>query len=395
MTTQTHALEGEHEALLPKWWRSVDTWSIALIMMLFFIGIVLSFAASPPLAEKRGLEPMYFVFKHSAFGAMSIAIMLAISMLSVQNARRLGCIVFLVAMVALAFLPVFGSDFNKGATRWYSLGFGSLQPSEFLKPGLVVVTAWLISGTKDDLGPEGYFFSLFLTLSAVVLLVMQPDFGQSALVLCSWAVVYFISGGSMLLLYVLAFLGLAAGYLAYMNVEHVSNRINEFIFVLSGKTDNKFTQLDLAANAIENGGLFGTGSGDGKVKWSLPDAHTDLIIAVAAEEYGLAMVILIVLLFMLLLWRSISRLAMSDSNFIILAGTGLIATFTLQALINLLVTVRLFPPKGMTLPLISQGGSSMLAIGLLLGILLALTRSNDAVDLSDLPISDSMERQDI
>ncbi len=375
---------GEHGAdpLLPRWWRTVDIWSIGVVIALFFIGIILSFASSPPLAEKRDVSVMLLIGKHVVFGSGAIGLMLALSMLSVQNARRLGCLLFLAAFVLLALLPFFGTDFQKGAVRWFSLGFASLQPSEFIKPGLIMVTAWLIAATREELGSEGYILSLLLTLMVVGLLVIQPDFGQSILVLAGWCVVYFVSGASMLLLYVIGLLTLAAGYLAYRNSEHFQSRIDEFVTEILGDGGTTYAQLDMATNAIINGGLLGMGQGNGTVKWTLPDAHTDLIIAVAAEEYGLAMVGLIVLLFVVLLWRSLSRLSRSRSLFVGIAGAGLITTFSLQALINLLVTVRLIPPKGMTLPFLSQGGSSLLAVGLLLGMLLALTRTPEDQDRS-------------
>jgi len=383
LVTETYAGEHAPRALLPKWWRTVDLWSIGLVFMLFFIGIILSFASSPPLAEDRKVSVMFLIGKHAIFGISAFVLMLAISMLSVQNARRLGCLLFVVAFVLLALLPFFGTDFQKGAVRWYSLGFASLQPSEFIKPGLIMVTAWLIAGTRDELGSEGFILSLFLTFPVVGLLLIQPDFGQSILVLAGWCVVYFVSGASMLLLYVIGLLTLLAGWLAYQNSEHFQSRINEFLTEILGDGGATYEQLDIATSAIINGGLFGTGPGNGTVKWHLPDAHTDLIIAVAAEEYGLVMVGLIVLLFVVLLWRSITRLSRSGSYFIGIAGTGLITTFSLQALINLLVTVRLIPPKGMTLPFLSQGGSSQLAVGLLLGMLFALTRKLDDEDVLD------------
>ena len=362
------------DAIIPKWWRSVDTWTVYAVVMLFCLGIILSFASSPPLAEKRNVEPLFFVFRHVFFGGLGITIMLSVSILSIRNARRLGCIVFLVSLAGIMLLPIFGSDFGKGANRWFSLGFGSLQPSEFLKPGLIVVSAWLISGSKEENGPPGFLLSLIITLFSICFLVMQPDFGQAVLVLFGWSMLYFVSGAAVAPLVFLGGATILCGYFAYLSSEHFSRRIDEFLMVLSGTSTKSVTQLDFATDAISNGGLFGTGAGEGTVKWYLPDAHTDLIIAVAAEEYGLVMVVLIALLFVLILWKSISRLAVIDDHFTVLAGAGLISSFSVQALINISVAVRLVPPKGMTLPMISQGGSSMLAIGLLLGMLLSFTR---------------------
>ena len=247
--------------------------------------------------------------------------MLVTSMLSPMLVRRLAVLGFLAALVALALLPVFGTDFGKGAVRWYSLGVGSLQPSEFLKPGFVVAAAWLMAASEEINGPPGKSWSLMLALMIVALLAMQPDYGQAALVLFGWGVMYFVAGAPILLLVVMAGGVVAAGSVAYANSEHFARRIDGF---LTPEVDPN-TQLGFATNAIREGGFFGVGVGEGEVKWSLPDAHTDFIIAVAAEEYGLVLVLCIIALYALIVIRSLLRLMRERDTFIRLAGTGLVA----------------------------------------------------------------------
>ncbi|MEO0915232.1 MAG: putative peptidoglycan glycosyltransferase FtsW, partial [Pseudomonadota bacterium] len=264
--------------------------------------------------------------------------------------------------------------------RWYSLGFASLQPSEFLKPAFVILTAWLMAASYEPNGPPGKAISFTIAVTLVVMLVLQPDFGQAGLILGAWGLMYFVAGASMVLLIVLAALVMAGGVIAYQTSEHVARRIDGF---LSPDLDPR-TQLGFATNAIQEGGILGVGVGEGTVKWSLPDAHTDFIIAVAAEEYGLVMCLAIILLFATVVIRSMIRLVRERDPFIRLAGTGLAAMFGLQALINMGVAVRLLPAKGMTLPFVSYGGSSLLAAGIALGMLLALTRERPQDHVTDM-----------
>ena len=372
------ALAGE--PILPRWWRTLDRWSMTCIFILFGIGLLLGLAASPPLAERNGLEAFYYVQRQAIFGTIAMLVMIATSMMSPQLVRRLGVIGFGVAFVALTLLPVFGTDFGKGAVRWYSLGFGSFQPSEFLKPGFVIVAAWLLSASQDINGPPGKSYSLGLTLVIVAFLAFQPDFGQASLVLFSWGLMYFIAGAPILILVVLAGGTLLAGTVAYDNSEHFARRIDAF---LSSDLEPN-TQLDYATNAIQQGGFFGVGVGEGQVKWSLPDAHTDFIIAVAAEEYGLILVLIILALFLVITVRSLMRLMRERDPFIRLAGSGMACMFGIQALINTGVAVRLLPAKGMTLPFVSYGGSSLIAGGIAVGMLLAFTRHRPQGEIGDL-----------
>lgn len=368
------------EPVLPKWWRTVDKWSMSCILMLFGVGLLLGFAASPPLAAKNGLEPFHYVQRQMVFGGLALMAMVLTSMMSPVVVRRLAVLGFIAAFVALALLPFFGTDFGKGATRWYSLGFASFQPSEFLKPGFVVVAAWMMAASLEINGPPGKTWSFALCISIVLMLALQPDFGQACLVLFGWGVMYFVAGAPITLLVGMAGMVIVAGTVAYANSEHFARRIDGFLSVDVDPT----TQLGYATNAIREGGLFGVGVGEGEVKRYLPDAHTDFIIAVAAEEYGLVLVLCIIALFTGIVVRSLLRLVRERDPFIRLAGTGLACMFGVQAMINMGVAVRLLPAKGMTLPFVSYGGSSVIASGIAVGMLLAFTRTRPQGEISDI-----------
>ena len=370
----------EGEAVLSRWWRTLDKSVLTAILILFSIGLLLGLASSPPLAEKNGLAPFHYVYRQAIFGSLALFVMLVFSMLPSRVIRRLGVFGFLLCFVALCLLPFFGTDFGKGAVRWYGLGFASVQPSEFLKPGFIVTVAWLISANGQINGPPGRLWSFIITMLVVALLIIQPDFGQACLILFGWGIIYFVAGASFILLAALALMVLAAGSMAYSYSEHFAKRIDGF---LSPDIDPR-TQLGYATNAIQEGGFFGVGVGEGQVKWSLPDAHTDFIISVAAEEYGLFLVVLIILLFTWIVLTSLIRLLKERDAFNRLAGSGLVAMFGIQAIINVGVAVRLLPAKGMTLPFVSYGGSSIIAMGITIGMLLALTRVRPQKDIGDI-----------
>ena len=359
------------DPVLPRWWRTIDKWALTAVFALFGVGMLLGLAASVPLAEKNGLEPFYYVKRQALFGGVGLVVMVAISMMSPQQVRRIGVVGFAMAFLTLMALPVIGTDFGKGAVRWISLGFASFQPSEFLKPGFVIVSAWFMAAALEVAGPPGRLYSFILTALIVVTLALQPDFGQASLILFSWMVMYFVSGAPILPLVAAGGLSAAGGFLAYNMSEHVARRINGF---LSAEVDPR-TQIGYATNAIQEGGFFGVGVGEGSVKWSLPDAHTDFIVAVAAEEYGLVLVLGIIALYAIVVLRSLTRMMAERDPFARIAGTGLAFAFGEQALINMGVAVRLLPAKGMTLPFVSYGGSSVIASGIALGFLLALTRT--------------------
>ena len=368
------------EAILPRWWRTVDRWTLSCVFTLFAIGLLLALASTPPLANRNGLPPFHYVERQAFFGAVALVVMLITSMMSPRLLRRIGIVGFAAGFVALAFLPFLGTDFGKGAVRWYSLGFTSLQPSEFLKPAFILLVAWLMAAAQGPDAPPGRMISLGVLLTVVGLLAVQPDFGQAALIMFGWGVMYFVAGAPIFLLVGIVGLAVAGGVAAYVSSEHFARRIDGF---LSPDIDPR-TQLGYATNAIQEGGLFGVGVGGGQVKRSLPDAHTDFIIAVAAEEYGVVLVLVIIALFATIALRALVRLTRERDAFVRLAGTGLVCMVSAQAIINMGVAVRLLPTKGMTLPLVSYGGSSLIATGITLGVLLAFTRTRPQGEIGDI-----------
>ena len=368
------------EPLISEWWRTVDKFSLFAVIVLFIIGLLLCMASSPPLAENNEKPSFYYVQKQLLFGFISFSLIIFLSIIEVKNSRRLAIIGFFLSFILLIFLPLMGTDFGKGAVRWFSIMSFSIQPSEFLKPFFIIFTAWLISGSLEKNGPPGRLISFSIMVIIVLFLTSQPDFGQATLIISSWSIIYFISGASILILFVILLFCVFLAILAYFNSEHVANRLNGFI---SPELD-PLTQLGYATNAIKTGGFLGVGVGEGKVKWKLPDAHTDFIIAVAAEEYGLLLCLIILSIFLFIIIKSLLRLINEPSIFIKLAGIGLISLLAMQTLINVGVAVRLLPAKGLTLPFISYGGSSVLSMGILMGFLLSYTRSRPKNEIQDI-----------
>ena len=368
------------DPVLPRWWRNVDRWSLLAVFVLFCIGLLLCMAASPPLAESNQKVHFYYVYRQAGFGIISLLIMIVISMLPLTLVRRFALSGFFICVIAIILLPAFGTDYGKGAIRWFSFASLSLQPSEFLKPCFIIFSGWIMKSSFDLNGPPGRLISFICAFILSLLLALQPDFGQASLIIGSWVIMYFVSGASIILLFFIILIIGGCGFFSYLNSEHVRERINGFL----SSDINPLTQIGYATNAIKEGGYLGVGLGEGEVKWKLPDAHTDFIIAVAAEEYGLLLCLLIILIYAFIVIRSMRRLTHEVSIFVRLSGIGITSLLAMQAIINLGVAVRLLPAKGMTLPFISYGGSSLLAMGLLMGFLLALTRKRPKNDFQDI-----------
>jgi cell division protein FtsW len=352
-----------------EWWWTVDRLTLAAIGALMLAGVVLSLAASPPVAGRLGLEPFYFVNRHILFLLPSTAVMLAVSFLNPHQVRRLSLLVFAVSLVLVAATPFFGPEI-KGARRWLILSGISIQPSEFLKPAFVIIVAWLFGESAKRPDMPANTFALMLLLTVVALLVLQPDFGQTMLIALVWSALFFTAG--MRVVWVFGIAGLAgAGLLgAYYTVPHVARRIQRFLDPASGDTFN----IDIATESFMRGGWFGKGPGEGTVKRLLPESHTDFVFAVAAEEFGIALCLVIVALFAFIVIRMLLRAMRNDDPFTRFAAAGLTILFAMQSAINMAVNLHLIPAKGMTLPFISYGGSSMISLGYAIGMLLALTR---------------------
>lgn len=357
------------KSIVGRWWWSVDRWTLSALLLLVVIGIVLVSAASPAVAERIHLQPFYFVYRHIAFLIPALAIMFGVSLLGRKMLWRTALVV-LGASMFLMLLTLFVGVEIKGATRWiHMLGF-SLQPSEFAKPAFAVVCAWLMARHHTQPGFPGQALGTGVYAMVLGLLLLQPDLGMSLVLSSIWAVQIFLAGLPMLLVVGLTVLGAVGLFGAYMFFPHVASRIDRFLDPSSG--DNYQVQKSL--DAFSNGGLFGTGPAHGQVKLNLPDAHADFIFAVCGEEMGLIAAIMLVCIFGFILLRSVIRVMNSEDLFIVLASGGLLTQFALQSLIHMGSSLQLLPAKGMTLPFISYGGSSLLSLGLAMGMLLSLTR---------------------
>ena len=358
-----------HRTPFGEWWWTVDRLTLAAIGALMLAGVVLSLAASPPVAGRLGLEPFYFVNRHILFLLPTVAILLAASFLNPRQIRRLAVIVFAVSLIMVAATPMFGAEI-KGARRWLILFGVSIQPSEFLKPAFVILVAWLFGESAKRPDMPSNALSLALLLVVIALLVAQPDFGQTMLIVLVWSALFFIAG--MRLVWVFGLAGVAGiGLLiAYSTVPHVARRIRRFLDPASGDTFN----IDIATESFMRGGWFGKGPGEGTVKRLLPESHTDFVFAVAAEEFGIAFCLALVALFAFIVIRALIRAMRNDDPFTRFAAAGLTILFATQSAINMAVSLHLIPAKGMTLPFISYGGSSMLSLAYAMGMLLALTR---------------------
>lgn len=357
------------KSTLGQWWWTVDRWTLLALIVLAVIGIMLAMAASPAVAGRIGLDPLHFVRRQAAYLPLALVVMLGVSLLSPVGARRLAVVVFLGALVLLVATLFVGTEI-KGARRWISVSGLSLQPSEFVKPAVAVVCAWMFAARR--LGEEipGDLIAFLLFASVVFLLLLQPDVGQALVISAVWFSQWFLAGLPMIWVAAAFGMGVAGLATAYFVFPHVTSRVDRFIDPASGDS----YQVDRAMEAFMNGGLWGRGPGEGTVKSYLPDAHADFILAVAGEEFGLALCLIIVGLFGFVVLRGIVNLMRSTDLFVVIAAAGLLVQFALQALINMGSTTSLMPTKGMTLPFISYGGSSLLALAFGMGILLALTR---------------------
>ncbi|WP_102958938.1 putative lipid II flippase FtsW [Mangrovicella endophytica] len=350
------------------WWWSVDRWFLAAFLTLMVGGLVLSFAASPPVAEKIGLEPFHFVKRHALFLIPSIVAMIGTSMLSPRGVRRMA-LMMLGGSIVLMVLALFIGVEVKGARRWIGVGALAIQPSEFMKPAFVVICAWLFAEKARRADIPGNLFAIILLFIVAALLVAQPDLGQTILTAGAWGGLFFMAGLSWIWIAMLGGLAGAGFFAAYYVFPHVASRIDRF---MTGEGDT--FQTDTAREAIMRGGWLGQGPGEGTVKRLLPDSHTDFAFSVIAEEFGIVTCMLLAGIFCFIVVRGLSIALQQRDVFSRLAISGLVFLFGLQSIINMAVNLQLMPAKGMTLPFISYGGSSMLAVAISAGFVLALTR---------------------
>src|SRR6201998_4550026 len=372
-------LSREQRNPLSEWWWTVDRLQLAAILALILGGLILSLAASPPVATRIGLDPFHFFNRHVMFLLPSFIVLIGVSFLSPRQIRRTALIVFAVSVVLIVATLLIGPEV-KGSRRWITLLGVNIQASESAKRAFVVLAAWLFaeSARRPEMPATSMALALLLTL--ISLLVMEPDFGQTMLILMVWGSLFFIAG--MRMIWVLGLAGAAgAGRSgAYLLVPHVGGRIQRFMNPASGDT----FQVDTAMEAFYNGGWFGLGPGEGIAKRSLPDSHTDFVFAVAAEEFGIVLCLVLLALFAFIVIRTLSRAYSNEDMFARFAASGLAIMFGVHAAINMSVNLQLIPAKGMTLPFISYGGSSMVSLAYGVGMLLALTRLRPRTEMESI-----------
>jgi cell division protein FtsW len=358
-----------------RWFWEIDKVLLLLLAVLIGIGLIAVAAASPAAAHRYSggnirFSELHYFYRQIAWIALGIPVMIAISMMPRERARRLSLAGAAFFFVLLIFVPVVGPEVN-GAKRWINFGLGQVQPSEFLKPFFVVAMAWLLSLREGDKSLPVFALSALVTGAVAVLLMKQPDFGSTIIFAAVWIAMLALAGVSVRLLGILGVAGIVGIVLAYFFYDVATTRIDGFLF---GEGDN--FQVENALRTLTAGGLFGMGPGGGTRKFGLPEPHTDYIFSVIGEEFGLIACLAIAFLYLAIIARVLIKLLDEENSFAILAGAGLVIEFGLQALINMLVNVQLAPSKGMTLPFISYGGSSMLALSIGMGLLLAFTRRN-------------------
>lgn len=369
----------EQRTPLSEWWWTVDRLLLAAFITLMLGGVILSLAASPPVAARIGLDPFHFFNRHVMFLLPSLLVMLGVSFLSPRQVRRSALIVFTISVALVVATLLFGPEV-KGAKRWITILGLNIQASESLKPAFVVLVAWLFAESAKRPEMPATSMALALLLMTVTLLVLEPDFGQTMLLLMVWGALFFIAGMRMIWVFGLMGAGAVGLFGAYMMVPHVAGRIKRFMDPASGDT----FQVDTAMEAFTHGGWFGQGPGEGTVKRILPDSHTDFVFAVAAEEFGIILCLALLALFAFIVIRSLSRAYASEDLFARFAAAGLAIMFGIQASINMAVNLHLMPAKGMTLPFISYGGSSMISLAYGVGMLLALTRQRPRVEMESM-----------
>ncbi|MBK8007765.1 MAG: cell division protein FtsW [Rhizobiales bacterium] len=357
--------------LFGEWWWTVDRLLLGALFAIVLLGIILLLAASPPLATRLGVDPFFFVHRQALYLVPAACVLIGTSLLDPRQIRRVALIVFAVSFVLVALTPFIGAEI-KGARRWLSIFGFSLQPSEFLKPAFVVLSAWVFSEARRNPQMPSTAIALASLGAVVFLLVRQPDFGQTVLIVLVWCALFFISGLRWLWVAGIGGAALSALVIAYHSIHHVRSRIDRFIDPGSGDT----FQIDTAIESFMRGGWLGRGPGEGTVKRILPDGHADFIFAVAAEEFGIVLCLILVALFSFVVIRALWHAAREEDPFVRLAIAGIALLFGLQSSIAMAVNLHLVPAKGMTLPFVSYGGSSLISLAFGMGMLIALTRKH-------------------
>ena len=367
---QPHAFGRADRSAMGVWWWTVDRWLLGATAVLILTGVILSFTTSPAAAARMHLpDPFHFAIRQCFFGAGAAAVVLFVSMLSAKGVRRAALGLYGVTIPLMMALPFVGHS-AKGAARWFQLGGFSLQPSEFMKPALIVLCGWMFSEGQKGEGVPGVSIAFAIYGVAVGLLLMEPDVGQTILITIAFGAAFFMAGVPIRWILGMGASALAGAIAIYFSFQHVAQRVHLFL----NKDGTDTHQVDKAMMAIANGGLFGRGPGEGVLKRQIPDAHTDFAYSAAAEEYGLLFSLALISVIAFVVLRGLFKAMRLSDPYEQVAAAGLFVLVGQQAFINVAVNLNLIPTKGMTLPFISYGGSSMLAMGLTLGMALALTR---------------------
>lgn len=354
---------------LVKWWWEMDRVSVFVLLCIMGMGALAVTTASVAVSKTYGVGPYYFGIRHYLFLLLALGTMLAMTMLRPPGVKRVGLFLLVLAYVGLLLTFVIGVEV-KGARRWLEIAGQTIQPTEFLKPGLIITTAWLLAAEGMKQRTRGFLLSIGLMGLVGLPVIMQPNFGMALAMGTVWFAQVFLAGMPLLWLTPLVGLGLCVAVVSYLLFPHIRDRLDRFLNPDSTDT----YQIDQASEAIASGHLFGRGAGEGVVKQTLPDAHTDFIFAVLVEEFGILLGLIVMLLFLTLVIRGFRRVASQDERFVVLAAGGLLTLVSLHVCVNIGVALHLVPTTGMTLPFISYGGSSTFAMALVFGLLLALLR---------------------
>jgi len=365
---------------IKKWWIDIDKVNFLLVIFLIIFGLIMTFSSSPAISRKISTSNLFFIKKQIFFVFIAIATIIFISFFDKQQIKIASLFGFLVCVALLVLVLMFGSE-AKGAKRWITMIGFTLQPSEFTKIFFLVFNAFLLQKLREYKWFIKYGISAFFYLLIVSLLILEPDFGMTLIVTVLWTIQLFIFGLPMILIVLMGCMGIVGGVVAYLSLPHVADRVNKFLDL-----NEKNYQVERSVDAYINGGFFGAGPGNGLVKKYIPDAHTDFIFAVVAEEFGLITCLFLMVIFMIIISRVIKRAMAEEDLFVKLAVVGLISQIALQSIINIGVSIGMMPTKGMTLPFISYGGSSIIAISIGFGMILSLTKKkyNDKIDYNNI-----------
>ncbi|MDR1983046.1 MAG: putative lipid II flippase FtsW [Holosporaceae bacterium] len=360
----------DSNSIFGRWWWTIDRVILLAFLVLTAFGILLAMAATPMVADRMGIEKFYFLKRHLLYVVPSLVVVFYVSALDDSHIKKFSLFLFFISLFFTFLTLVFGLEI-KGAHRWISFGGFSIQPSEFVRPALVVITAWMLSEQQKHQEFRGNFLAILFLLAFVSLLVLQPDIGMVAVTTLIWFGQLFLNGLSIILVIFIMGVGICGFVLAYLFLPHVAARVDRFLDPAVGD----HYQINRSLEAFANGGLFGVGPGEGIIKKHIPDVHADFVFAVLGEEFGFFVCVLVIIIIAFIVVYGMLKSLKRNNLFSLFASVGLLAQFGLQSFINIASTLHIIPTKGMTLPFMSYGGSSMIASSITIGMILALGKS--------------------